>query len=215
MGSPDAHPERNILLETKFGKAKFDVLQDNIVNSSADVLVSSDDNHLQARGGVAKAIWDAAGPSMHCELEQRRAHRLRQGKIAVTGGGNLNCRAVVHPAVIDLDENGYPDETIIRSIVRLSIQCAISLGASRIAFPVIGGGTASKRLTASESARAIILEITEVLSQQAEYACNGLTYVALYVFDKSALADMDLTELVHTKPMEADDGKKAWTQGVD
>jgi hypothetical protein len=108
-----------------------------------------------------------------------------------------------------IDEHRYPDETTIRSIVRASIQFAISLGASRIAFPIIGGGTASKGLTPSESVRTIILEIAEALSQQAKHACNGLTYVALYVFDKSALADMDLSELVRVKPTESGDDKKA------
>jgi len=196
---PDIAPEKVILAEARFGKAKFDILHDDIVTSAADVLVSSDDNHLQARGGVAKAILNAAGSSVAAELCRRRAYKLRQGKLAVTSGGELNCRAIIHPAVIDLDENRYPDEMTIRSIVRASIHFAISLGASSIAFPVIGGGTASKSLTPAEGVQVIVSEIVEILSQQAKQTPNGLTYVALYVFDRSAVADLDLPELLRPK----------------
>ena len=134
-------PQNRFLFETSFGRTRFEVLNDNIVHSKAHVLVSSDDNYLQAGGGVARVILDAAGTSVADELALRRRHIMHQGNIAITSGGRLQqCRAIFHPAVIDLDENRYSDGKVIMGVVRWAIRCAIAMGARSIAFPVLGGG---------------------------------------------------------------------------
>ena len=83
------------------------VLKGNILDASVDIFVSSDDNHLRAKGGVAKSILDKAGPEVIAEFERHRQYyrRLRQGDMAITTGGRTGARAIFHPAVIDLDEN--------------------------------------------------------------------------------------------------------------
>lgn len=96
-------PENMIVMETTFGKAKIDVINGNILDSRADIIVSSDDNYFGARGGVAKAIMEKAGSPVAEELERYRRKQFRQGQLVVTTGGNWDCRAIVHPAVIDLE----------------------------------------------------------------------------------------------------------------
>lgn len=176
-------PAHNIVDEEDFEKTRFVILNGNILDARTDVIVSSDDNYLQAKGGVAKAILDKAGPTVSSELERYRRYKLKQGDLVFTTGGSSNIRAIIHPAVIDLDENRFPDEILVRKIVRRCLYCAIAFGAKRIAFPVIGGGTGSLHLKASESYEAIVSEVVKFL--QNDNLTNGdfLTYVALYVFN--------------------------------
>jgi hypothetical protein len=114
-------PDRRILADKQIGRANFVVLNEDIVRANADVVVSSDDNHFTARGGVAKAIRDKLGPEAQKELDYFRQHRFRQGQLAITTGGNWGRRAVIHPAVIDLDENRYPRAETIRRLTRQSL----------------------------------------------------------------------------------------------
>jgi O-acetyl-ADP-ribose deacetylase (regulator of RNase III) len=177
-------PENTILAATLVGKAKFDVINGNILDSRSDVIVSSDDNHFSARGGVAKAILGKAGTTVAEELALYRRKSFRQGEIVITTGGDWECRAIIHPAVIDLDENRYPTTDIIRTLVRRSLNCALALGSRSISFPVLGGGTASKNLKPSDSVRVIVDEILVYLNERKQDD-DSFSYVALYVYDKS------------------------------
>lgn len=189
-------PEDDIMAADSFGPARFEIVNRNLSKSTADILVSSDDNHLSARGGVAKSLLDAAGESVAKELEQRRIYKMRQGNIAISSGGELQCRAIVHPAVIDLDENRYPDQNIIRIVVRSVIHCAIALGGSSIAFPVLGGGTASKSLTSGESIQVMIEEIVKTLCGQLKNKIAQLTYIGIFVFERDKIKEIKLSKII-------------------
>jgi O-acetyl-ADP-ribose deacetylase (regulator of RNase III) len=182
-------PESKILTGIIIGRCKFDVINDSIGVSSAEVIVSSDDNHFGARGGVAKAILEKAGGAVQEELQRYRSQSFRQGQMVITTGGSWGCRAIIHPAVIDLDENRYPDIETIKTIVRRSLSCAVALGAKSVAFPVLGGGTASKHLKPQDSARAIAEEAIAFLEDHRSED-DIFTYVALYVFDKRDADDL-------------------------
>src|SRR5262249_24602330 len=148
-----------------------------------EVIVSSDDNHFSARGGVAKAILEKTGPSVVEELSRYKKRRFHQGQITITTAGNWERIAIIHPAVIYLDENTYPNEATVETIVRRCLGCAIALGAESIAFRVLGGGTASKTLKATDSVIAIVKTINDFLEHYRDLI--SLRYVALYVYDKN------------------------------
>ena len=80
-------PENTIIGATIIGKTKFDVINGNILDSRSDVIVSSDDNHFSARGGVAKAILGKSGTLVIKELSHYRKRKFQQGNIAITTGG--------------------------------------------------------------------------------------------------------------------------------
>jgi O-acetyl-ADP-ribose deacetylase (regulator of RNase III) len=189
-------PESKLLAECQIGKAVLQIVSDNIVDSKADVVVSSDDNHFTARGGVAKAIGAKAGDEVDKELAHFRHHKFRQGQLAVTTGGSSAWRAILHTAVIDLDESRYPSPDVIRAIVRRCLLCAEAIGAQRVAFPILGGGTASKHMTPQESADAMIKTIIASLKQQSQ--TDGFSYVALYAF-RSTDADKAIIRLNKVK----------------
>jgi O-acetyl-ADP-ribose deacetylase (regulator of RNase III) len=179
----DIVPAKQLLAEEEAWGPRIVVINDNIVNATAQVIVSSDDNHLQAKGGVAKAVVENAGPAVLRELVRRRSHRLKQGDLAITSGGDSGALAILHPAVIDLDEHRYPNQQLIRKIVRRSLACATALGAESIAFPVLGGGTGSKHLTPWESIQAMLGEIVSFVRTADVHGEDGLTFIGLYVFN--------------------------------
>ncbi|HJU03591.1 MAG TPA: macro domain-containing protein [Nitrospiraceae bacterium] len=174
------------------------VLNSNITSATTDIIVSSDDNWLSAKGGVAKAIVTKAGLEVAGELERHRRYKrkLRQGEIAITTGGLTGARAIFHPAIIDLDQNRYPNQSLIRKVVRRSLVCAMALGAESIAFPILGGGTASRNLTAWDSIQAILGEIQTVMRNPSISAEGRLTYVAVYVFNRNDIKG-DIKTLVN------------------
>jgi O-acetyl-ADP-ribose deacetylase len=190
-------PENTIIGATIIGSTKFDVINGNILDSRSEVIVSSDDNHFSARGGVAKAILEKCGALVTEELSQYREKNFRQGNIAITTGGDWKCRAIIHPAVIDLDENRYPTIDLIKAIVRGSLNCALALGAQSISFPVLGGGTASKTLKPSESVQTIVNEIIAYLNEH-KLDTPSFSYVSLYVWNKDDASSLT-PELVTAK----------------
>lgn len=177
-------PDDQILSDNNFGKANFITLNSNITEARTDIVVSSDDNRLSARGGVAKAIREKLGVEVEKEIGRLKLNRFRQGQIAITTGGNWGCRAVFHAAVIDLDENRYPTPDVIKTIVRRVLECSIAIGATSIAFPVLGGGTGSVYMSAQESVRAMVVEIGTYLDQH-KTDHDGLTHVELYIFNRA------------------------------
>jgi O-acetyl-ADP-ribose deacetylase (regulator of RNase III) len=192
-------PEDRIIDHITINGIKFDVINGNILDSKDEIIVSSDDNRFTAAGGVAHAIVSKAGAPIIKELAQYKKRKFRQGQLAVTSAGYLDRYCIFHHVVIDHDENRYPDEETIekivyRSLLYRSLQCAVTLGASSIAFPVLGGGTATKTLMPSDSVRVIVRSILEYLNQTST-AKDSLSYIALYIFDKR---DADgVSQLVH------------------
>ena len=177
-------PDDQILGDYHFGRANLIVLNSNIMDARTDVIVSSDDNRLTARGGVAKAIRERLGMEVDKEINRIKQHRLRQGHIAITTGGNWGCKGVFHAAVIDLDENRYPTVEIIRTLVKRILECAVAIGASSVAFPVLGGGTGSVYMTAKDSVGALVTEISSFLDQH-KSDHDGLNHIELYIFNRA------------------------------
>lgn len=187
-------PEDKILAEHEIRKVRFVVYNADIANAKADVLVSSDDNYLQARGGVAKAILDKAGTDTLKELTYyRNFYRkaepgLGHGDIVVTNGGATRARMIIHPAVIDLFQDRYPNQDLIRRVVRRCLGCTLAFGARSIAFPVLGGGTASKHLNPWDSIQAIVLEFMTFIEKYDLHADGQLDNIALYIYNTKTIA---------------------------
>ncbi len=177
-------PSEQIIVDKQIGASSFVVINDDICRAASDVIVSSDDNHFTARGGVSKAILKMLGPDVRQQLDYYEGKGFRQGHLVITTGGHWNRRAVIHAAVIDLDENRYPTEESIKSVTRQILNCAVALGARTIALPVLGGGHATKHLSPSGAATAISSEIVRFLQEQTG-ELSDLRRVALYIFDRA------------------------------
>ena len=159
-------PSAKIVTEKQIGRASFVVINDDICRAATDIIVSSDDNHFSATGGVSKAILEKLGPDVRRQLDYYKTKGFRQGQVVITTGGNWGRRAIIHAAVIDYEENRYPTAESIRRVTRRILDCAVALGARSVALPVLGGGFATEHLTSADSVNTIASEILVYLDAQ-------------------------------------------------
>jgi O-acetyl-ADP-ribose deacetylase (regulator of RNase III) len=174
--------DQKIVVDRQIGQSRLLVVNDDICNAATDIVVSSDDNYFTARDGVSKLLLDKLGPSVRRELEHYRSARFRQGQLAITTGGDWGRRAVIHAAVIDLDNDLYPTQEAIRTLTRRSLECAVALGAGSIAFPVLGGGYATKRMSPSDCVNVMVTEMLAFMGGEGRDR-DQLRGIKLYIFN--------------------------------
>lgn len=176
-------PAEKIIVDRQIGRASFVVINDDICQAATDVIVSSDDNHFTARGGVSRAILQRLGPEVRRQLDYFDTKQFRQGHLAVTTGGQWERRAAIHAAVIDLEEDRYPTIECIKMLTRRALEVAVAMGARSVAVPVLGGGRATKHLSSSQMVNIVASEILAFLNAQHPHH-DGLSRVALYVLKR-------------------------------
>ncbi len=130
-----------------------DVLQGDLTTQDVDAVVNAANNDLQLGGGVAGAIARAGGPQIQRECDAIGS--IAVGDAAITGGGKLRARHVIHAASMQLGGRTTAD-SLRRSTAR-SLEIAKQRGLRSIAFPAVGTGIA--RFPLDECARIIIEEV--------------------------------------------------------
>lgn len=137
--------------EYKFNNSKVSIIFGNILNSSADVIVSSDDTEISMGGGVSRAILRSGGEQI--QIDAQRKLPARVGDVVVSTAGNLrhqkyvfHCLTKRYGAISARDEASDDNTDIEEYIIRHSIdRCFALLHAMQlrtIAFPCIGEGAA-------------------------------------------------------------------------
>ncbi|CAL8235113.1 unnamed protein product [Arctogadus glacialis] len=102
---------------------KADITQENV-----DVIVNSSNQNLDLNTGVSGDILKAAGQSVVDECKKHGPQAV--GNVALTGGGNLNCKHIAHIA-------GRAKTTA--SILQV-LQLCESKQAATVSVPTIGTG---------------------------------------------------------------------------
>jgi O-acetyl-ADP-ribose deacetylase (regulator of RNase III) len=111
------------------------VRQGDLTTFDGDAIVNAANNHLQLGAGVAGAIRRAGGSAIQEECD--RHGPIRVGEAAITGGGNLRVRWVIHAAAMGdepVSERSIRDSTIA------SLRLAVASGVKRLALPILGSG---------------------------------------------------------------------------
>ena len=112
------------------------ILEGDITEQDVDAIVNAANSELRLGAGVAGAIREKGGPTIQQECD---AHApIAVGEAALTGGGNLPARFVIHAA--SMSPGGDSSEDSIRSSVRRSLELAGERQCSTIAIPAIGAG---------------------------------------------------------------------------
>jgi len=119
-------------------KSKIRIVQGDLTEQDADAIVNAANNDLQLGGGVAGAIRRKGGPAIQEECD--RIGPVPLGEAAITTGGNLKARYVIHAASMALGE--MTSEKNLRLATRNSLLRAREKGLVSIAFPAIGTGIA-------------------------------------------------------------------------
>jgi O-acetyl-ADP-ribose deacetylase (regulator of RNase III) len=112
------------------------MIQGDITEMDVDAIVNAANNDLKLGAGVAGAIRRKGGPSIQEECD--RIGRIPVGEAAVTGGGELKARYVIHAASMSLGSS--TTEESLRLSTRNSLLRGHKKGLKSMAFPAIGAG---------------------------------------------------------------------------
>lgn len=148
----------------------------DLTESDADAIVNAANNDLILGGGVAGAIRRKGGETIQRECSAIGSIPI--GGAAITGGGNLNARYVIHAASMQL--GGSTTAHALRSSTAHSMRIASEKKLASIAFPAIGTGIAGFPLR--ECAEIMLRETAKHLS-----GATSLKRVEFVLFDAAAL----------------------------
>lgn len=132
----------------------FDVIQGDIAQQSADVLVNAAGTSLQMGSGVAGALRRGAGQQINDEAVSKGPVDL--GAVAVTDAYNLDAEWVIHAAAMPHYGDGKATAESIADATRNTLEKADELGAESLVIPALGCGVAGFSL---EEGTRIIAEI--------------------------------------------------------
>ena len=120
------------------GSLTVEVMQGDLTEQDVDAIVNAANNDLILGGGVAGAIARRGGPAIQAEC--RAIGPIEVGGAAITGGGQLKARFVVHAASMRFGSRTTAES--LRGSTRRSLELASERGLRSIAFPALGTGIA-------------------------------------------------------------------------
>ena len=124
------------MLEKKIGTVTIRIVEGDITDQDTDAIVNAANNELWMGSGVAGAIKSKGGVAI--EKEAVSLGPIEIGEAAITGGGALKARYVIHAAGMGRDLR--TDETKIRNTTINSLKRAEEKQLRSVAFPSIGTG---------------------------------------------------------------------------
>ena len=155
---------------------KIILTQGDLTEADADAIVNAANNDLQLGGGVAGAIRRKGGGAIQRERDQIGS--IPVGGAAITSGGKLKARHVIHAASMQL--GGRTTAFALRSSTAHSLRIAAERGLKTIAFPAVGTGIAGFPMR--ECAEIMLQEVAEHLKRP-----TSLERVDFVLFDDEAL----------------------------
>jgi O-acetyl-ADP-ribose deacetylase (regulator of RNase III) len=118
--------------------ARIQIIAGDLVDQDVDAIVNAANNELLLGGGVAGAIRRKGGPSIQDECT---AHGpVAVGEAAITGGGMLHARHVIHAASMSL--GGRTTAASLMSAMDATLRIARDVAVRTIAIPAVGTGIA-------------------------------------------------------------------------
>jgi len=152
----------------------------DITESRVDAIVNAANNDLQLGAGVAGAIRRKGGPAIQEECD--RIGRIPLGEAAITGGGKLAARYVIHAASMSLGSR--TSEENLRAATANSLRRAEEQHLESIAFPAIGTGVAG--FPVARCAEVMLAVIRDHVSRP-----TSLKRVEIVLFDRVSLEEFE------------------------
>jgi O-acetyl-ADP-ribose deacetylase (regulator of RNase III) len=114
----------------------IEIVRGDITESDCEAIVNAANNELKLGSGVAGAIRRKGGPSIQEECD--RIGPIGVGEAALTGGGNLKAKYVIHAASM-----GFSHPTTAQSLkssTEASLRICTEKKIESVAFPALGTG---------------------------------------------------------------------------
>jgi O-acetyl-ADP-ribose deacetylase (regulator of RNase III) len=154
--------------------ARIHVEQGDITTYHVDAIVNAANDEMILGGGLAGAIRRRGGPEIQAECDRHGPIAL--GQAAITGGGKLPARHVIHQVSMRL--GGQTTAESLRSSTAAVLRLAEENGVRTLAFPATGTG-----IGGFDMRRCAEIMLEEVLRHQADR--TGLTDVYFVLFDEA------------------------------
>ena len=158
------------------------ILQGDLTEMDVDAIVNAANNDLQLGGGVAGAIRRKGGDEIQRECDAIGSIPL--GGAAITSGGRLKARHVIHAASMEL--GGRTSAADLRSSTAHSLRIASEHNLESIAFPAIGTGIA--RFPMRDCAQIMLSEAMKHLERE-----TSLKKIFFVLFDSASLKSFEET----------------------
>ena len=154
---------------------KIVIEQGDLTEKETDAIVNAANNDLILGGGVAGAIRRKGGDDIQRECKEIGS--IPVGYAAITTGGKLKARFVIHAASMRL--GGATTAEALRNSTTHCLRIAKERGLKSIAFPAVGTGIAGFSL--EECAKIMLREAAEHLGGE-----TSLETVHFILFDDDA-----------------------------
>ena len=151
------------------------IQQGDLVEMDADAIVNAANNDLVLAAGVAGAIRRKGGEEIQRECDAIGS--IPVGYAAITGGGKLKARHVIHAASMQL--GGRTTADALRTSAAHALRIAAERGLKTIAFPAVGTGIAG--FSMEECASILLREAVEHVKKE-----TSLETIYFVLFDDRA-----------------------------
>jgi O-acetyl-ADP-ribose deacetylase len=159
------------------------IQQGDITEMDTDAIVNAANNDLQLGAGVAGAIARKGGNSIQKECDEIGS--IPVGYAAITGGGDLKARYVIHAASMGLSGERTTAKSLHTSTAH-SLRLAAERKLKSIAFPAVGTGVSG--FAVDECAQIMLAEAAKHLKGE-----TSIEKIYFVLFDEPTLATFQST----------------------
>ena len=131
-------------MEFEVGNATLELIEGDITDVDADVIVNAANSSLMGGGGVDGAIHRKGGPKILEECKRIRETEwpdgLPTGKAVITSGGNLKAKYIIHTVGPVWFGGLHVEAELLKQAYKNTLKLASSKELKTIAFPSISTG---------------------------------------------------------------------------
>ncbi|HEY76986.1 MAG TPA: macro domain-containing protein [Thermoflexia bacterium] len=167
-------------MRRQINRTVLELVQGDITELDTDAIVNAANERLAHGGGVAGVISRKGGPAIQRESDEwvRRHGPVPTGSAAITSGGNLKARYVIH-AVGPVYDGTPRSAELLASAVRSALRMADEHNLKSIALPAISTGIFGYPM--EEAAEVMLRTAIEYLEGE-----TGLERVLFCLYGESA-----------------------------
>jgi len=123
-------------MEKKFSNKIFRLVKGDITKRNVDAIVNAANSYLKHGGGVARAIVRKGGAII--QEESDKIDYVSVGSVAITTGGRLPCKSVIHAVGPQMGEGD--EDHKLKSAVENILKLATEKKFKSISMPAISSG---------------------------------------------------------------------------